>query len=361
MTLGPLILAWYACDLKTGSIGEELHSLTQSGTIGRKLGQPVTAQFNLDLNGAPPAWEDATIPGRSMLVGVDIATQVPVWAGLVLTRVGGSSNTVQIGAATFEAYMDRRYTGTYSGFGVDQAVIMTGVSSALQTDAPPFVFDAPNTGVTSTYSVQDGDDRTVLSSLQELMGQEGGAEFTVDVAWADAAKTTFNLPFRVRPQIGIQSTNPEVTFDFPGCVSTYSVTESYESGKGATEVMAWGDGQGASRLKSSVYTATDLLAQGWPRWTYRYTPASGLTDPDQLNSHAAEALAQMKDGSTAWTVEATASRAPRVGSDWALGDSVRVHVATSPRHPTGADTVARVYAWDLDPTGDKVTPILLEE
>jgi hypothetical protein len=238
---------------------------------------------------------------------------------------------------------------------------MTGVSQALLTDAPPFVFDAPNTGVTMAYSVQDGDDRTALSSLQELMGQEGGAEFTIDVAWADAARTTFNLPFRVRPQIGVQSTNPEVTFDFPGCISSYSVQESYESGKGATEVLAWGDGQGASRLKSAVYTATDLLAQGWPRWTYRYTPASGLTDPDQLNSHAAEALVQMKDGSTAWTVEAVASRAPRLGSDWALGDSVHIHVAASPRHPDGADMVARVYAWDLDPAGDKVTPILLEE
>ena len=361
MTIGPLLLDWYACDLKTGIIGEELRSLTPSGTIGRKLGQSVTANFSLDLNGAPPAWETATQPGRTMLVAVDTATQIPVWAGLILTRDGGSSNTVAIGAATFEAYLDRRYTGDYSQFGVDQAVIMTGVSQALNTDAPPFVFDAPNTGVLATYTVQDGDDRTVLSSLQELMGQEGGAEFTIDVAWADAAKTTFNLPIRIRPKIGVQSTNPEVVFDFPGCISSYSVTESYEAGKGATEVLAWGDGQGQSRLKSSVYTATALLGLGWPRWTYRYTPASGLTDPDQLNSHAAQALAQMQGGSTAWTVEAVASRAPRLGADWALGDSIRVHVATSPRHPAGADKVARIYAWDLDPGGDKVTPILLEE
>lgn len=361
MTTGPLLLDWYACDLATGVIGEELRSLTPSGTIGRKLGQSVTANLNLDLNGAPPAWEAATQPGRSMLVAVDTATQAPLWAGLILTRDGGSSNVVAIGAVTPEAYLDRRYTGDYGGFGVDQAAIMTGVSQALLVNAPPFVIDAPNTGVLATYSVQDGDDRTVLSSLQELMGQEGGAEFTADVTWADAAHTTFNLPLRVRPKIGVQSTNPEVVLDFPGCVSSYSVQESYEAGKGATEVLAWGDGQGASRLKSSLYAATGLLAQGWPRWDYRYTPASGLTDPDQLNAHAAEALAQMQTGSAAWTVEAVASRAPRVGSDWALGDSIRIHVADSPRHPNGADTVARVYAWNLDPGGDKVTPILLEE
>lgn len=359
--IAPVVLAWYACDLKTGIIAEELHSLVPSGTIGRKLGTSVTANFNLDLNGAPPAWEDATQPGRTMLCAVDTATQTPLWAGLILTRDGGSSNTVQLGTATLEAYLDRRYTGTYTGVAQDQAVIITGVTTALTVDAPPFVFDAPNTGTTQDYSVQDGDDRTVLSSLQELMGQSGGAEWTIDVAWADTARTKFNFPFRVRPQIGIHSTNPEVVFDFPGCISAYDVNESYESGKGADEILAWGDGQGASRLKSAVYTATDLITAGWPRWVYRYTPATGLTDPNQLNLHASEALTQMRTGSTAWTVEAVASRSPRLGSDWAIGDSVHVHIASSPRHPNGADTVARCYAWELDPNADKVKPILLED
>lgn len=356
-----MTIAWYACDLKSGVILEELHSLAPSGTFGRKLGVSTSANFDLAIAGAPSAWIDATIPGRSMLVAVDTQTALPIWAGLILTRERGSSANATFGCATPEAYLDRRYTGDYSALVLtDQAVIMTGLGTALAVNAPPFVFDAPSTGTTLTYSVLDSDDRTILSTYQELMGMDGGPEWTVDVAWADTAQTTIELPLRVRAAIGAQSTNPEAVFDLPGCIATYSQIESYEAGKGATEILAWGDGQGTSRLKSSVYTADSLLAQGWPSWVYRFTPASGVTDPTQLNAHASEALAQMSTGTSTWTVNAVASQAPRVGSDFGLGDSVHVLVSSSPGHPSGADVVARCYAWDLDLSQNQLTPTLVE-
>jgi hypothetical protein len=296
-----------------------------------------------------------------LLVAVDQQASVPIWAGLILTRQRGSSDKAAFGCATPEAYLDRRYTGDVSyAVATDQAVIMTGLGTALSVNAPNFVFDAPNTGTTATYSVQDGDDRTILSTWQELMGQQGGAEFTVGVGWQDAAQTTIKLPLTIRPTVGTQSIHPEAVFDLPGCVADYAQLESYESDKGATDVLAWGDGQGATRLKSSVHSATTLLAQGWPSWVYRFTPAAGLTDPTQLDAHAAEALAQMQLGSSAWTIDAVASRSPRIGSDWFLGDTVRLQVATSPGHPSGVDMTARAYAWQLDPANDKITPILVE-
>jgi len=355
-------LTWYACDLKSGRISEELRSLTQSGTISRKLGVSTTAQFDLDLNGAPPQWESATDPGRTMLVAVDTLTEIPVWAGIILTRAGGSSSTLQLGTATPEAYFDRRYTGTYSGTLRDQALIMADLTTAVLTDAPPFVVDAPAAGGSPlTYALEDGDDRTVLSALQELMGMDGAPEWTVDIAWADAAMTAFTLPFRVRPKIGVQSASPDAVFDFPGCVAGYVYTESYEAGKGATTVRAWGDGEGSGRLRSADHTADDLIVSGWCEWEYRFTPAAGLSDPDQLDAHASEALSQMRSGSRAWTLSAVASASPRVGRDFALGDSVGVQIEFSPRHPSGASTVSRCYSWELDPGGDQLTPILLED
>jgi hypothetical protein len=69
----------------------------------------------------------------------------------------------------------------------------------------------------------------------------------------------------------------------------------------------------------------------------------------------------MRTGSRVWTVEAVASQAPRLGRDWALGDSVRVAIDHSPRHPNGAETVSRAYSWELDPGGDRVRPILVED
>ncbi len=189
---------------------------------------------------------------------------------------------------------------------------------------------------------------------------EGGPEWTVDVAWNDA-HSGFVLPVRVRPAIGTQAVQPEGVFDYPGCVSSYTLAESYESGKGATVVQARGEGESAGRLTSQVYTADALIAGGWPRWVHRFTPAAGLTDPVQLNAHAARALALMQTGAKVWSVEAVASVAPRIGRDWGLGDTVRIAVEASPRHPRGAETVARAWAWELDPGADRIRPILVED
>jgi hypothetical protein len=359
--VAPVELDYYACDLATGVVVEELLSLTPSSGLSRTLGSSVTANADLALAGAPPDWVYATQPGRSMVVAVDRLTQQPIWAGLVLTRQRGSDPTAQLGLVTPEAYLDRRYTGTYDASGgADRVAIMTGVSSALLVDAPPFIIDAPAIGITGVHSVQDGDDRTVLSVLQELQQMDGWPEWTVDAQWADAQHSAVQLILRIRQQIGVVRPDPEAAFDLPGCITTYSQLESYEAGKGATDVLAWGEGEGPGRLHSDAYTADDLIAAGWPRWVYRYTPASNTSSPIALNASAALTIAQMRLGSSVWTVGAAANAAPRLGADWALGDSIRVQIASSDGHPDGAEVVARAYGWTLDPAGNVVTPILVE-
>ncbi|MEV5138420.1 hypothetical protein AB0K71_05680 [Streptomyces syringium] len=357
----PYELAWYGCDLRTGAIIEDLRSLRPTGSLSRKLGDFTTTSFELNLAGAPADWESATDQGRSILVGVDTATDTPLWAGLVLTREGGSANTVTLQTASPERYFDSRYTGDQIHTGADQATVITSLVTPALTDGPPITVDAPATGVTMNYDLLDGDDKTILSALQEVMGLDGGPEWTMDIDWSDASHTGFALALRVRAAIGSQSTTPEGTFDFPGCVSSYTLAESYENGKGATVIQARGEGEGAGRLTSAVYTATGLIAGGWPRWVHRFTPSSGITDPDQLNAHAARALALMQTGAKVWSIEAVASRAPRLGQDWQLGDTIRIAVDASPRHPAGADVVARAWSWDLDPDSDRIRPILVEE
>lgn len=361
MTAGtPYELTWYGCDLRTGGIIEELPALSHSGSLSRRLGQHTTANFSLSLAGAPADWEAATNQGRTVLVGVDTATNLPVWPGIVLTRDGGSAANVELGTATLERYLDSRYTGTYTAVQQDKAAVVTGLAAGILTDGPPFVFDAPSIGSMMDIDVLDGDDRTVLSALQEVMDADGGPEWTVDVEW-NAARNGFRFPLRVRAAIGTQAPQPEAVFDFPGCVSSYTASESYEAGKGATVVQARGEGEGSARLSSDVYTASSLIASGWPRWVHRYTPATGLTDPVALNAHAAQALAVMATGATVWSVEAVASQAPRLGRDFGVGDTVRVAVESSARHPHGAEVVARCWSWELDPAADKIRPILVEE
>jgi hypothetical protein len=356
----PYELAWYGCDLRTGGIVEDLRSLKPTGALSRKLGDTTTLQFELNLPGAPSGWDAATAPGRSVFVAVDTATDTPIWAGAVLAREGGSVQTAQLGAATLERYLDSRYPGTQTLIATDQAAVISALVTPALTGGPPIIIDAPATGVTMNYLTQDGDDKTILSCLKEIMGLEGGPEWTIDVQW-NATHDGFAFPLRVRPTIGTQTQTPEGTFDLPGCVSSYTLSESYEDSKGATVVTARGEGEGTSRLTSSAHEATALIAGGWPRWEYRYTPATGVTDPDQLEAHAAQSLTLMQQGAQVWSIEAVASKAPRLGSDWALGDSVRLAVQTSPRHPQGVDVVARCWAWELDPSADRIRPILVEE
>lgn len=360
MTLAPYTLAWFGCDMLTGYIVEDLPSLKPTGALTRKLGVPTTTQFELGLDGAPREWESATAPGRTLLVAVDTATDTPLWAGATLPRNGGTSNTLQLGAATLEAYLDARYPGTQTLIGTDQADVLAALATPALTGGPPFVIDSVATGTTMNYLSDDGDDKTCLSCMSEVMGLEGGPEFTVDVAW-NAGHNGFVFPLRIRQTIGAQYTPPEAVFDFPGCVSSYDLAESYEQGKGATRVTARGEGEGASRLSSQVQEATDLIAHGWPVWEFRYTPASGVTDPDQLNAHATKTVGLMATGGQVWTMEAVASRAPRLGTDWSLGDLVHLAVETSRRHPSGADVVARCWSWELEPSADKVRPIIVEE
>jgi hypothetical protein len=355
-------IAWLACDLRTGRIAEELPALQATGAISRRIGSVTNTGLSLNLAGAPPEWEAATDPARTLLVAVDRATAVPLWSGIPLPRVGGSANTVTFTAASSECYLDRRYAA-YSGTGVDRSTVMAGVAAPLLTDGPPFVIDDEATGSLMDYTVADEDDKAILSVLQELDGQDGAPEWTVDTVWTDTAQTSVELILRIRPAIGIQPEVPATVFDMPGCVADYTLTESYERGRGATRVIARGDSQGGGRASSDVYTADDLIAAGWPLWEHRYSPGAGVTDTAQLNAHAAQSLALMGTGSRAWTLQAVASAAPRLGTDWALGDSITLAVAAgcSPRHPSGVLVTARAWGWDLDAGADKLTPILLED
>ncbi|MFD5916168.1 hypothetical protein ACFVYP_07090 [Kitasatospora sp. NPDC058201] len=361
MTGDPVELAWYGCDLLTGAIAEELPSLQPGGPIGRRLGAYTSAVFDLHLGGAPDDWEAATDPGRTMLVAVDTATDQPTWCGITLVREGGSEDSVRLAAATPEVYLDRRYPGDYTASGLDQTSVMAALSTPALTGGPPITLDTVASGTAIDYAVVDGDDRGVLSYLQEISAMAGGPELTVDALWADAAHSRFSLVLRLRPTIGVQLSQPEAVFDMPGCVASYSLTESYERGRGATSVTARGDRALGERATSTAHTASELLAAGWPLWEHRWSPGQGITDADQLERHAAEAIALMGTGTRAWALQAVAGRAPRLGTAWGLGDSVRLNIDSSPRHPAGVDVVARAWGWSLDPAADRLTPIILED
>lgn len=360
MTTTPVELAWYGCDLRTGYIAEELRALTPTQPLQRRLGASTSSTATLALPGAPRTWEAATDPGRTLLVAVDTLTGSIVWSGATLRRDGGSATTVDLTAATPESYLDRRYPGTYSASRTDLALIMQQLAQPLLSQGPAITLDVTPCGTLGSYSVADTDDKTVLSALQEIAAMDGAPEWTIDTVWANAQQSAVQLVLRIKPAIGVQSPAPEAVFDLPGCITNYTLQESYEKDKGATSVVARGAQTATGRATSTTHLATDQLTNGWCLWETRFQPAASITDTASLEQHATAALALMATGTRAWTVSAAASASPRLGRDWALGDSVHLAIATSPRHPNGIDVVGRAYAWSLDPAADTVQPITLE-
>ncbi|MEU8329814.1 hypothetical protein [Micromonospora sp. NPDC048839] len=359
------VVQWLGCDLVSGQIVEELPELVPSGTIGALLGAYTSASFALPIplggHGAPPRnWQSATEPGRSMIVAV--LGETPIWAGIVLTRSGGTDATVRLGCVSPEGYLDRRYVGTHTWAQQDESsVIAAGLLADAAVEGIGLLVDAPSTGTLRDRTYTDQDDATVYSRLRELMGVIDGPEWTVALGWSSATQTAVTKTVRVRKRIGVASATPNAVFSSGGTSSArYEYSEDYTAGRGADHVVATSTAEGEVRPQSAPAREEPLLAAGWPRWEHRYSPGSSITEVATLDGHAQRALALMAHGARALTITARADAYPLLGRDWSAGDDVR-HELTGHRHPAGLVGVRRALGWTLDPTMGTVSPILLAD
>jgi len=367
------VVTWLGCNVVTGQIIEELADLVPSGQLSHLLSAYTSAAFKLPIpiggaGAAPRNWEAATEPGRTMIVAV-LAGQ-PVWAGMVLTREGGTEATADLGCVTLEGYLDRRYVGDHTWVGQDQqSVIASGlIADANTTEGIGLTVDAPASGVPRDREYFDKDDKTVYSALQELSGIIDGLEWTIQLGWTDATQTAVSKTLRVRPRIGFLSAAPTVgqptgtasaVFTTVGeSEARYRFSEDYTSSRGANHIVATSSGEGDDRPQSAPARDTALLGIGWPRYEYRFSPSSNISDIATLDSHAAKALALMSHGARLVTLTARADAYPRLGQDWATGDDIGYEL-TGHRHPAGLTGVGRAVGWNFDPRGGVVEPFIL--
>lgn len=365
------MVTWLGCDLVSGQIVEELPDLRPQGELSALLGSYTSAAFTLPIpigghGAAPKNWEGATQPGRCMLVAV--LGGAPVWAGIVLNRAGGTEATVDLSTVSLEGYLDRRYVADHQFTGVDEALIAAAVVGDANLEGIGFTVDAPATGTLRDRSYFDKDDKTVYSVLRELMGVIDGPEFTVTLDWTNTTQTAIRKTITVRKRIGHASSIPNAVFttgDANAVLSTigasdarYTFQEDYTAGKGANHVVAVSSGEGDVRPQSAPARDAALFAIGWPRWEYRFTPSTSITDTDVLNDHAAAALAIQSRGARSITISARADVYPQLGVDWFIGDDIGYDLIGH-RHPAGLQGVARAVGWTLDPTAGIVSPMLL--
>ncbi|MEO5664644.1 MAG: hypothetical protein ABIR39_15320, partial [Nocardioides sp.] len=166
-------LEWWSLDFKTGLRGQRV-AVTSCGTLSRviNLASPATIKTVCSNNGKRlPGWDEATKPMRSVLVAVDPDGDRIVWGGLVRSRPGNSSASVDVNADTLEAYFNRRYINApLSWTDADPTQVAIDALATI-TDLPPLVLRSTMTGMPVVDGFYEAsDNKTIGSLLADLAG-----------------------------------------------------------------------------------------------------------------------------------------------------------------------------------------------
>jgi hypothetical protein len=267
------------------------------------------------------------------------------------TRVPGGG--VKLSLVTAEGYFDRVYVGDHSFAGVGQNTIVQALVDAYASGLPVRVEVVGGDGVPRDRTFADTDDKTLYSVLTDLSGVLGGPEWTVRWEWVDERQLGLVLTVADRvgspPPTGLE---PAAQFYLPGSVTEAELVEGYGSDEGANDVMAVSSGVEDARPQSPhQMNSADLR----PRFEYRWTPSTSISDVDTLTSHAQRALSAMQDGSLALAITANREEAPKLGRDWRIGDDIGFSIE-APEFPDGLVGTARCVGWEL--TDTTITPLV---
>ncbi|MDN4646459.1 hypothetical protein [Arthrobacter sp. PsM3] len=357
-----MTLSWVAVNANDGSVIADLPTLRTDGALKQTLMRYESQTASLPLDGAPPNWRQATRKRSVFLVALDEedanSRTLPLWGGLVLNRTTNAGPDVKVSLATAEAYFDRVYVGDEEFNAVPQnTIVKTLIEKYARTGTkrgiPIRVQIVGGVGAARTRSYSDSADKTLYSVLGDLSGVIGGPEWSVGWEWVDTQR--LGLVAYVGDRLGStppSGLNPGAQFHLPGSVTAAELVEGYASDSGANDVMAVSSGVDGARPESAHQVdATDPS----PRFEYRWTPSTSITDPATLNAHAQRALAAMKDGTVALAITANRQDAPQLGRDWFLGDDVGFDL-TAPAWPDGLTGTARAVGWEM--TDTTITPLI---
>lgn len=369
-------LNWLAADLMTGEIIAYLPTLASQSPIRRTLGQYETNQLLLNIaDGIDPAWENAIQPWKAVLIGYRGGPEDPMFpgpsgsevieAGLIVNSESRDlGNQVQLPVVSGEAYTDRRYCGDYTtdpaGTGAtrDQNLIVSDLVTAFVADpggVPMTVVIVGDPGTQRLRTFSDSDDKTVYAVLQELMSTDGGCEWTVHWQWLHNPERIVPVLY-VGTRIGTAAPaglGPKVTFE-SGILVAGGWLLDWSSKKGANIVTATlGSGPGRPVARA---VATNTF--GRPKLEYRTTPAVAIDDQAGLQSYADQQLLQMQNGQASVQLTARPAAGYRYGIDWSIGDDIG-SVLSGPAYPTPKSAVTRCIGYEINPTADTVSPIVL--
>ncbi len=382
-------IRWVACECMTGQALDELPDLdvptvgvtmcdtwSGTGTIPMEALDLITptygaadgfgdggfgdTAFGGDANRVQVGWRDLTAPWARYLVAIDDQDQ-PVWGGWVVSRTFSQDDSVQLGLASWEAYLDRRYVADGDYPGAEQCELIRSIVNATPGGWPAFQWDVTAGSTLRDRTYADTDDKTILSAMQELAGVAGGPEWTV--RWVHLTDPERYMPvLTVADHLGSQPTAgmaPSVVLDMPGNLASFQLADDWSQGAGANWVVATTSASGDVRPQSDPASYADPVR---PRIEFRFTPATAIDDLDVLQGHATAALAKLKDGQGAWSLTAHVDDVDAFAVGDVIGYQIS-HPAVCDRDQSGdlipVASTGRAVGWERSLDGvETITPIL---
>jgi len=322
---------WVATDALTGAVLADLPKL-DAPRVRKTIGRYETASATLPLIGAPVDWERILTPGASVLWLLrdnpdDPAHGIPLWGGLITEDTLTEQDTVEFPMVTLEGYLDRRYVGdrTYTGVGQNDIVedLVESFIAAGPNGGLPIRVQVVNggAGTPRDRGYLDQDDKTIYSVLRDLMGVEGGPEWSIGGEWQSGPERITPV-FYVGDRIGSPVTvglAAAAVFEMPGSVTQFRRYRSYANGKGANAIKATSSGQGTDRPESQPVVTTDVLR---PTFEHRFTPSTSIKETTTLDDHANSMAALIKDGTLTLELVAAGPGSPELDVDWFIGDDI---------------------------------------
>lgn len=366
-------VTWLACNLVSGDIIDELPDLV--GSISRTLGEYTSSSLSTPLIQSGRA-SRRDILGSTSLANVAIVAVVndrPTWAGTVLDRKYGTQGTLELGVATLEGYLERRFVGNLGPYtNVDESSVIArnlllqagdklGVGTGIG-----MLIDAPPTGTLRDIEYKATDRKTVYDCLTELMDLDDGPEWTVDLEWTSTRMSSVAWIGRVRKRIGVASEAPHSVFEItaPSVFSaqgtsdaSYTIREDFTADHGANYIVAYSSGQDDSQPASDPHWDTETLGQGRPIFEKHFQPATDVRAKAVLDSYATAELARTKYGTRSVDITARWDAPPRINLDWGLGDDVGYDLRGH-GNPDGIQGQGRLISWELDLLAGTIALIL---
>lgn len=329
----------------------DLYGVYMSATLNGGNSQ-FDGTFQLDQTGKRN--EDliaATEPGRTFVV-VE-RNGVPIGGWIIWSRVySAQSKTVQMHGIPFDTYPDRQRILTDFIQGPTEQVTlfknlwnhMMAVPGRNINVNVPFTLATP---IQKSVEVHAYDVKYYGEVMSSVADSTNGFDWYVTFT---KEGNFYRKDLRIGyPTLGTGAHPGMITFEYPGNITQYYMTESMaDSG---THVLVLGAGEGADMLTREV-AFNDLIAGGMPRWDTEI-PRKDVQSQSLLDSIAGAAALTVRSPITTVKCTVKGDAIPPIGS-YSLGDTARL-VIKDPRNPFGFQKDARLIAWALrPPTSEQV-------